>query len=317
MGGQLRVESEAGTGSTFHLTVPLVAGTEGAASRAEVSAPASLAGRRALIVDDNDTNRLILRETLSGWGCATEEAASGAQALAAIRGARERGTAYDVVLLDCHMPGMDGFAVAEALGHEPGACSTPVMMLTSGNRGGDLVRARQVGLTAYLIKPVKRAELLEAVQSVLREERRGGAPAARSEASPAAAERPARILLVEDSPDNRALILAYLRGTSYQVDIAENGEEAVRAFQDAPYDLVLMDMQMPVMDGYTATREIRRWECERGGAPAPILALTANAFQEDADRSLAAGCTAHLIKPIKKATLLAAIGAYLEESKNE
>jgi CheY-like chemotaxis protein len=316
MGGTIELESEPGKGSTFQITLPLEV-APAAAPEAQAHLPATLAGRRALIVDDSRTNRLILRETLGGWGCTAEEAAGGAEAVAAVRAAQQTGAPYDIILLDCHMPDMDGFAVAAALAGEPGGCGTPVMMLTSGNRGGDLVRARQAGLTAYLIKPVKRAELLAAVQTALRSERRREHEAPPLAAPEAMAQRSGRILLVEDSPDNRALILAYLRGTAFRIDIAENGEEAVHALRNTTYDLVLMDMQMPVMDGYTATREIRRWERECGREPAPILALTANAFQEDADRSLAAGCTAHLIKPIKKATLLATLGTYLENSANE
>jgi CheY-like chemotaxis protein len=184
------------------------------------------------------------------------------------------------------------------------------MMLTSGNRGGDLVRARQAGLKAYLVKPVKRQELLQAFL---------GAARARVDASPAGANTPApgtsdrrwRILLVEDSPDNRALFQAYLRDTEYELEVAEDGEQAVSAFQTGRFDLILMDMQMPVMDGYTATRLIRERERRAGSPPVPIIALTANAFQEDAVRSLAAGCTVHLTKPIRKAAFLEKLSGFL------
>jgi CheY-like chemotaxis protein len=184
---------------------------------------------------------------------------------------------------------------------------TIILMLTSDNRAGDVARGRELGVAAYLVKPVKRAELLEAIQ----EARAGAAPAA---------ERPAalpdgvpdgaqglRILLAEDSQDNVLLIQSYLKGSGCIADVAGNGEVALRKFISGTYDIVLMDVQMPVMDGYAATGRIRQWEGDNGATPVPILALTAHALPEEVRKSLDAGCTAHLTKPIRKATLLRAI----------
>jgi CheY-like chemotaxis protein len=185
---------------------------------------------------------------------------------------------------------------------------TVVLMLTSDNRAGDVARGRELGIAAYLVKPVKRAELLEAIHAA-----GAGTPDA---VEHAAATRPAetasgasglRILLAEDSPDNVLLIQAYLKASGCVADVAGNGEIAVQKYVAGAYDVVLMDVQMPLMDGYSATRRIREWEAANGVSPAPILALTAHALPEEVRKSLDAGCTAHLTKPIRKATLLRAI----------
>jgi len=164
------------------------------------------------------------------------------------------------------------------------------------------------------MKPIKRADLKNAVLTAL-----GWTRTAIQEPAPAPplavpeSDRPLHILLAEDSVDNRLLLLSYLKSKPYQIDIAENGAIAVEKFKISPYDLVLMDIQMPEMDGYTATREIRKWESRRKIKETPIVALTARAFQEDREKSLEAGCNGHLVKPIKKAVLLEAIKEYTEE----
>jgi CheY-like chemotaxis protein len=185
-----------------------------------------------------------------------------------------------------------------------------VMLLTSDARSGDLTRARSLGLASYLVKPVKRHDLREAIDHALHQAR---VAASVSPAPPPLSpeeQGPLRILLADDSADNRLLIQAYLKKYPFQIDIAENGEKAVAKFQSSSYDLVLMDMQMPVMDGYTATRKIRAWEQQQQVPPTPILALTAYALKEEIQKSLDAGCTAHLAKPIKKSVLLEALAQY-------
>ena len=253
------------------------------------------------------TNRLILSEMLSRWGAVVTEAEGGQQGVAELLRAKQAGAPYSLVLLDRRMPGVDGFQVAETIHQQPAMAGTTVLMLTSENRAGDIARGRALGVAAYLVKPVKQAELLEAIQEV-----RGGAtpaterPAAQARGVPAGPQAQ-RILLAEDSQDNVLLIEAYLKASGFTADVARNGEIALEKFISGKYDLVLMDVQMPIMDGYSAARRIRQWETENGATPVPILALTAHALPEEVRKSFDAGCTAHLTKPIRKATLLAAI----------
>jgi len=313
MGGRIWVDSVEGEGSTFSFTANLPAATVEAVPSV-ARGPVVLKGLRILVVDDNETNRLILHQILATRGALVSEAVDGEEGLAACRQARHAGQPYDLVLMDCRMPGMDGFQVAEAIKADGGNINT-VMMLTSSNLSSHLARSREIGMAAYLVKPIKQAELLAAIDEALaRNEARPSVPV-EEEGSPETGEggqaRRHRLLLVEDMADNRLLIKAYLKSSPYLLDEVENGEQAVARFKEQEYDLVLMDVQMPVMDGYTATREIRAWERRRQRPSVPIIALTAHAIREDRDKSIAAGCTDHLTKPIKKATLLQALEQYL------
>jgi PAS domain S-box-containing protein len=310
MGGQIRAESKVNEGSTFAFTAQF--GLPSEVPAPTPSGEVDLTGLRVLVVDDNATNRIILKEILTQWGLEVSEAPDGESGLAELKKARDLGQPYRLLLLDRRMPGLDGFEVAENIKQEQGMADITIMMLTSDGRSGDVIRARALGLEGYLVKPVKRAELRAAINAAL-----GKAAAPPREKPRLPSEGPVlepsiHILLVEDSPDNRLLIQSYLKKTPYQLDMAENGEIAVEMFKAGHYDLVLMDMQMPVMDGYTATRVIRQWEKEQGMKPIPIIALTAYALKEEMQKSLEAGCTAHLTKPIKKTVLLAAIGTYTQ-----
>ena len=303
MGGKIWVESNPGAGSAFSFTARF------APAEASVGAAAALGGLaqlRVLVADDNSTNRMILRQILEQEGALVSEAADGRQAWAEFQREAGMGTAFQLVILDGSMPGLDGFAVAEAI-KRAGGNSRALMMLSSVNLGKDIARARALEMGAYLVKPVKRAELLKAIDKSL-----AGIPETfNRRASPfkdiVAKLQAPRILLVEDQPDNRLLVRAFLKGEAYAIEETENGELAVEAFKTNPHDLVIMDIQMPVMDGHEATRQIRAWEQEQGRSPVPIIALTAHAIKEDVQRSLDAGCTEHLTKPIKKAVLLQAL----------
>ena len=306
MGGRIWVESKEGRGSRFSFTVSVDVDEE---SRVVPTPDADLEGLSTLVVDDNSTGRATLKEMLGLWGASVVEAEDGYQALALVSRSQAEPEELQVVLLDSQMPGMDGFAVAEELRMSLCSLDRVVMMLKSDHLTGDLARCRQMGILNYVVKPVRRAQLLKAIKAVV-----SGAVGQHDESQPVDpaldvpdTERPLRILLVEDSRDNRLLIQAYLKRTAYRMDMAENGQVAYDKFVAGAYDVVLMDMRMPIVDGYTATQMIRKWEREAGAAPTPIIALTAHALQEDAQKSLEAGCDARVAKPVKMMTLIEAI----------
>jgi CheY-like chemotaxis protein len=208
------------------------------------------------------------------------------------------------------MPGMDGLEVARRIREERLPVRPVVLMLSSDDLKPQLVRLKELGLNAYLVKPVTRKELFEVIHRVLEDANRNTSNAMperralRLVEAPAADGVQARILVAEDAPDNRMVVAAYLRREPYQVDFAENGLLAVSMFKSKRYDVVLMDIQMPELDGLDATRLIRQWESEQGLAPTPIIALTASVLDEDVQTALAAGCSMHIGKPVKKRILL-------------
>jgi len=317
MDGRIWVESSEGEGATFLFTARFTVDRNTEQPARHLSHEMRLAGLHVLVVDDNDTNRLILRQVLSSWGMEVFEAANGEQGLAELHRAADA-RPFDLVLLDCRMPEMDGFTVAEKIKTEFPDSIMPVMMLTSDNRSGDITRAKQLGMAGYLVKPVKKTELKNAIQDTLLAGRTGPPKAGTTEINGEAGGPEGRsltILLVEDTEDNRLLIKSYLKKTSHELILAENGAEGFEKFKQGNIDLVLMDMQMPVMDGYDATRAIREFEEKDGLKYTPVIALTAYAMKEDVDKSLAAGCDEHLTKPIRKKILLQKIAEY-EGEKN-
>jgi two-component system, sensor histidine kinase and response regulator len=311
MGGRITVQSEIGKGSAFAFTAQF-----GLAPR--LLAPVnqvlpSLAGYRVLVVDDNQVNQLIVREMLTSCGAYVSEAASGQQALERLFNAVQH--PFHIILLDARMPGMDGIEVTTRIREAHLPIDPIILMLSSDDLKPQLTRLKELGLDAYLVKPIARKELFEAIRRVLEEaDRRSRNPrpdARRADAAPHGdiAADAMRILLADDSPDGRFLFQAYLRREPYRVDIAENGRVAVAKFIAQPYDVVFMDIQMPELDGLDATRMIRAWEKEHRIGPVPIIALTASVLDDEVKCTLAAGCTAHLGKPVKKQVLLDAIRA--------
>jgi CheY-like chemotaxis protein len=294
MGGRIWAESVPGAGTTMHLTarfgVQDIAGT----------LPSELIGVRCLVVDDNASHRGSIVDTLTRWGAQVNESNGPTAALDQINAADPP---YDLVLVDGRMiTADDGFGLATRIKEEQRARRVVVMLTT--DRVVDAARCRELGL-GYLLKPVRRSELGEAM---------GVLPPRQTESdTQPTAVRALRILLADDSEDNRFLVRGYLKDCGYLVDEVENGALAVEHFKKGTYDLVLTDVEMPVLDGYSATRQMRLHEKERGYPPTPILALTAHALKEAKDRSGDAGCTGHLTKPIRKAALLEAIRRYARE----
>ncbi|MDH4080844.1 MAG: response regulator [Nitrospira sp.] len=311
MHGQIWVESTEGTGSTFHCS--LLFQTRTIPIQHKVTTSIDLTGVRVLAVDDHPTNRLILRETLQAWGAQVTEASDGKAALEELRYTAEQGQHYELLLLDCRMPGMSGFEVAEQVNTASHGKRPTIIMLTSDHWADDIARTYDLGLGGYLIKPIRRADLLQSIGIALG--RTKGVPAIPEQAvqpPPKAPARALRVLLVEDSLDNQLLVRAYLKQTDHSLEIAEHGAIAVEKVKATHYDVILMDMHMPVMDGYSATQAIRSWEREHDLPATPIIALTALALKEESTRIFEAGCNTHLTKPVKKSTLLEILQAHKE-----
>jgi two-component system, sensor histidine kinase and response regulator len=302
MGGRIWVESEAGKGSVFHFTIPFQPGSAATPETLPVRRATSLRGMRVLVVDDNATNRRLLQETLTRWHMEPTMVEGGGAALAAMNDARQHNRPYALVLLDFQMPDMDGFAVAEAIRHRPELAGSTIMMLSSVGQRGDAARCKELGVAAYLTKPVKQSLLLDAIHAALAGDAGTAARPLVTRHSVREAQRPLRVLLAEDNAVNRALVITLLKKRGHSVVIAENGREAIEAHLRERFDVVLMDVQMPEVDGFEATAAIRRHEAV-SGLYVPIVALTAHAMSDDRERCLASGMDFYLTKPLVPAAL--------------
>jgi two-component system, sensor histidine kinase and response regulator len=305
MGGRLWVESQVGRGSTFHFTASFVRNKQSTPSvRFTCSYP--LAGMHVLIVDDNATNRLILTAVLSGWSMKPSAVDSGAAALVELQRMARTGSPYPLVLVDGMMPGMSGFELVGLIKKRPDLGGMTVMMLTSDDVSGHAARCRELGVAAYLIKPIKQAELRRSIEEVLssKDTIAASVPAV---PQPQQAAGPAlHFLLAEDNLINQQLAVRFLEKQGHRVTVVGDGREAVAAWQAQPFDMVLMDVQMPEMDGFEATAAIRAAE-QGTGRHTTIVALTAHALRGDEQRCLNAGMDGYLSKPIRSQDLAAAI----------
>jgi signal transduction histidine kinase/DNA-binding response OmpR family regulator len=299
MKGRIWLESEVDRGSTFHFTVRLRAAQRPLDSQptatAEVPEPPALLGLRVLVVDDHATTRRIVEAILNRSGLRATTAESGARALATVTEANAIGSPFQLLVTDMQMPEMDGLTLVERIRLWPDLAMPTIMMLTSTTRGVDLDRCRKMGISLWLYKPVRRGELLQAVRRAMQPNAadRGGA----LEPMHKCASRSLRILIAEDNLINQMVALRVIESLGHTAKIASNGRKAVELCAQESFDLVLMDVQMPEMDGYTATGQIREME-QSSQRHTPILAVTAYAMQGDRERCLAAGMDGYVMKPL-------------------
>jgi signal transduction histidine kinase/DNA-binding response OmpR family regulator len=296
MDGRVWVESVLGKGSTFHFTIRLGV-SENKRPPASQSFGEELLGLPVLMVDDNSTNRRILFEMAASWGMQAVAVDSGSAALDSMKKAEEAGQPFRLAIIDGHMPGMDGFELAQCIRRDPHLADAMIMMLTSAGQRGDAARCRKLGIAAYLLKPIRKSELLSAILTVLGEGSFDSVPALITRYNLPAAQRKLRALVAEDNPVNQIVIMRMLEKMGHTATIAPNGKEAISRLAGGSFDIVFMDVQMPEMDGLAATRKIRESETTTG-MHIPIVAMTAHAMKGDKERCLAAGMTAYISKPL-------------------
>jgi len=261
-------------------------------------------------VDDNKTNQAILTKNVQAMGCRVEAVPSGAKALESLRNAYRAGDAYHVVLLDMQMPGMDGEQTARAIKSDPAVKDVKIIILTSMGHRGDAARMESLGCSGYLLKPVKQQMLFEATLAVLGREAEEIPTLITRHVLSEQRKFSLRILLAEDNPINQKLAVTVLQKAEYSVDTVDNGTDAVAKAKTNTYNAILMDVQMPGMDGFEATQQIRAWEKDRG-VHIPIIAMTAHAMQGDRERCLEAGMDDYVTKPIQPRVLFSALNRWI------
>jgi signal transduction histidine kinase/CheY-like chemotaxis protein len=313
MGGRIWVESDPGRGSQFHFTARVGTGDTKTIEVGAIAPPEILRAVRVLVVDDNRTNRRILEGMLGRWEMKSSSAQDGKEALTKLSEAQEAGEPFALILMDMHMPEMNGFELIEKIRQRPGASAATIMMLTSAGHRGDAARCQELGVAAYLLKPIRQSELREAIARVLGAREQKGAIPLITRYSLQDAREPAAslcILLAEDNAVNQRLASRLLEKRGHSVVIAVNGRDALEALEKGHFDLVFMDLQMPVMDGFEATAAIRKKEGV-SGVRLPIVALTAHAMKGDREKCLAAGMDGYLSKPIRPQDLDEVLRNYL------
>jgi signal transduction histidine kinase/CheY-like chemotaxis protein len=326
MGGEIGVESRPGKGSTFWFTARLEKSPSGVKVAADRHV--NLLNLRVLVVDDNETNRDIVHEQVVSWGMKNGTAEDGPRALRMLREAADDGEPYDLAILDMQMPGMDGMELARRIKVDPAIASTRLVLLTSSGLRGEGEKAKRVGFAAYLTKPVRQSKLYDAIVTVICAPALGEgtetrpaqeAPIVtthsveRARAHARELRRRAPVLVAEDNQINQKVAVRMLASLGYRADVAANGVEALEALSRRRYAAVLMDVQMPEMDGYEATTEIRRRE-EGSERHTPVIAMTANAMQVDREEALEAGMDDYLPKPVKAEELEAVLDRWMIRS---
>ena len=318
MGGRIGVESEEGKGSTFWFTAVFEKQPEGKAKKMVV--PEDIKGKRILIVDDNATNRYILREQLKLWECRYKETSDGEQALEELKAAFIHKDPFEIAILDMQMPAMDGAELGEKIKQDPDLKNTILVLMSSMGQRGDARQLKEIGFAAYLIKPVKQSQLfncLTTISGIQKDPDKKQSAAIVTRHSLAEDQKhKIRILLAEDNHINRKVALNILKKSGYSADAVANGREAVKALEMIPYDIVLMDCQMPEMDGYDATGEIRNPESKVLDHTVIVVAMTANAMKEDREKCLKSGMDDYLSKPVKPRALSDMLDKWLYKSSD-
>jgi two-component system sensor histidine kinase/response regulator len=313
MKGQIGVDSEPAKGSRFWFSVTLEKQEE---LKEEPPTPPDIQGMRVLVVDDNQTNRTILVKMLESFGCSSEAVERGSQAIDILKRAARKEKLFDLVLLDMLMPGMDGEQVLRTIKKDPEIKDITVIILTSLGERGDAARLEALGCAGYLLKPIKQSQLFDTIITIMSRQSRGGEPkSSKIVTRHTIAEekrRRIRLLLAEDNPMNQKLAIALLKRAGYLVDAVENGRMVTEALNQKAYDLILMDVQMPEMDGIEATQAIRASEGKQRHTP--IIAMTAHAMKGDRERCLRAGMDDYISKPIEPQELLNAIKKWTASS---
>lgn len=316
MGGRIWVESDLGKGSTFHFTMGFVLPKAKATDNTEIGDIALLRPHPVLVVDDNATNRKVLEDMIRGWGMTPTLAADGQQALDMLERRKRDESPFSVVLLDAQMPKYDGFSIAERIGRDSRYAGPIVIMLTSAGLRGDAARCRELGIKAYLHKPVRQSDLLEAIRMALGAQNQAKSdPSLITVHSLRQPHRRLHILLAEDNAVNQKLAVRVLEKRGHVVLVAETGKSALQTWEAQHFDLILMDMQMPVMDGMEATLAIRMRERD-SGKHIPIIAMTASAMVGDKERCLEAGMDGYVSKPLDVKELFSVINACLHTEKS-
>ncbi|MBW4586749.1 MAG: response regulator [Aetokthonos hydrillicola CCALA 1050] len=311
MGGTIGIESQLAMGSKFWFEVPF---NKQLYPNCPVYDDKILSNRRLLVVDDNATNRKIIYHQAIRWGIQVDRANGAASAWRAIEKACKHGRLYDIALIDMQMPEIDGITLGKQIKANPQTATIPLVMLTSTNQRNEIQQAAEIGFAAYLVKPVKPSRLLDTIITILANQPEASSVETLPQSSNAKpiddpTKSKLRILLAEDNLVNQKVAIKQLESLGYKADVVANGEEVLQLLERIPYDLILMDCQMPILDGFQATKEIRRWEENRFASRSRpyIIAMTANAMKEDQQICLEAGMDDYLSKPVLKAKLADAL----------